>query len=141
VYEPGRGRFRDWLWTITSHRLGRFFAQKQQRDATIVSVEELPADPIAPADVEWTADFNARVLGAALERIRPHFEPANWRAFECVWLENKTAAATAEELGVPIETVYVAKSRVLKRLEEEVRLLAEDLPQTVPLKRTPGNQP
>jgi DNA-directed RNA polymerase specialized sigma24 family protein len=38
------------------------------------------------------------------------------------------AAETAEQLGVPIDAVYVAKSRVLKRLREEVTLLAEDLP-------------
>jgi RNA polymerase sigma factor (sigma-70 family) len=141
VYEPHRGRFRDWLWTITNHRLGRFLARKQQQNAAVVSVEELAVDPIAASDVEWTADFNARVLNAALERIRPHFEPATWRAFECAWLENRTAAATADELGVPIETVYVAKSRVLKRLAEEVRLLAEDLPQTVPLARARKNEP
>ncbi len=40
---------------------------------------------------------------------------------------------TAQELGVSIDGVYVAKSRVLKRLREEILLLAEDLPQCVPL--------
>jgi hypothetical protein len=39
----------------------------------------------------------------------------------------------AAELRIPIEVVYTAKSRVLKRLEEEVRILAEDLPQLMPL--------
>ena len=85
------------------------------------------------ADSGWNEDFNAEVLRVALNRIRHHFEPATWRAFERVWLENQRAAVVAAELRIPIEVVYTAKSRVLKRLEEEVRILAEDLPQLVPL--------
>jgi RNA polymerase sigma-70 factor (ECF subfamily) len=85
------------------------------------------------ADGEWAAEFNAHVLRTALERVRPHFAPTTWRAFELAWLEGRPAPAVATELGVPIETVYLAKSRVLKRLEDEVLLLADDLPQLVPL--------
>ena len=31
-------------------------------------------------------------------------------------------------MGIPVHSVYVNKSRVLKRLENEVRILAEDVP-------------
>jgi RNA polymerase sigma factor (sigma-70 family) len=129
-YQPQRGRFRDWLGTVTRRRLGRMFAN---RTNGAVSAEALAGLTAPQADSEWTAEFNGRVLRVALERIRPHFEPTTWRAFECVWQEHRSAVATADELSVPIETVYVSKSRVLKRLEEEVLLLAEDLPHCVPL--------
>ena len=66
------------------------------------------------------------MLRAALVRTRPHFEPTTWRAFELVWLENRPAAEVAREAGQPIDWVYVAKSRVLKRLWEEVQDLADD---------------
>jgi hypothetical protein len=39
----------------------------------------------------------------------------------------------ATELSLPIESVYLAKSRVLKRLRDELMILAEDLPHYVPL--------
>ena len=39
----------------------------------------------------------------------------------------------ARDLALPIEAVYLAKSRVLKRLRDELKILAEDLPQYVPL--------
>ena len=48
-------------------------------------------------------------------------------------MENRRAGEVAAELKLPIEGIYTAKSRVLKRLEEEVRILAEDVPQLVPL--------
>ncbi len=65
-------------------------------------------------------------IQAALARTRPHFEEQTWRAFELVWLEKRPAAQVAQELNLRIDKVYVAKSRVLDRLEQEVRELAED---------------
>jgi RNA polymerase sigma-70 factor (ECF subfamily) len=83
---------------------------------------------VSEADPVWSAEFNAQILRAALEKVRPLFGPATWSAFAGVWLENRTAAETASALGVSLEAVYVAKSKVLKRLEEEVLALAEDVP-------------
>jgi RNA polymerase sigma-70 factor (ECF subfamily) len=131
-YRPERGRFRDWLGTLARRRVSRFLRRKGREAAD--AAEDEPSDPDPyPADAGWTDEFNARILAAALERARPHFEPATWRAFECVWIENRRAGEVAVELNVPIEAIYTAKSRVLKRLEEEVRILAEDVPQLVPL--------
>ena len=44
-----------------------------------------------------------------------------------------SAGDAASALGIPIDLIYAAKSRVLKRLRDEVMHLAEDLPQCVPL--------
>jgi RNA polymerase sigma-70 factor (ECF subfamily) len=135
-YRPERGRFRDWLGTLTRRRLGRFFAQRGRGAvAGGGAAEQALADcPAAPAEDEWTAAFHAQVLRAALDRSRPHFAPATWQAFERTWLAGRSAVEAADELGLPIEAVYVARSRVLKRLEEEVRVLAEDVPHLVPLR-------
>lgn len=130
-YQPQRGRFRDWLGTVTRRRLGRFFERSGRATAGGDALAQCSA--AAPPDAEWTAEFNAHILRIALDRIRPHFEAATWRAFELAWIENRSALETADVLGLPIEKVYVAKSRILKRLEEEVLALAEDLPQFVPL--------
>jgi RNA polymerase sigma factor (sigma-70 family) len=131
-YQPDRGRFRDWLGTLVRRRISRFL-KKKDRSLTDATEDEASEGDPCPADAGWTDEFNARILAAALERARPHFEPVTWRAFECVWLENRRAGEVAAELKLPIETIYTAKSRVLKRLEEEVRILAEDVPQLVPL--------
>jgi DNA-directed RNA polymerase specialized sigma24 family protein len=66
------------------------------------------------------------VLQVALDRSRPSFEPTTWRAFECVWIENRSAAETADALSLSIDLVYYSKSRVLKRLKEEVHEIVED---------------
>jgi RNA polymerase sigma factor (sigma-70 family) len=124
-YSPERGRFRDWLLTITRQRVALFHESRARLPEQLLSSVELGQGTERP-DADWTADFNGQVLEVALDRARPHFEPMTWRAFERVWLENRSAAETARELAQQIEFVYYAKSRVLKRLKEEVHEIVED---------------
>lgn len=135
-YRPERGRFRGWLGTLAARGLGRFLAAKN-RERNAINGAALAGDDAAqaPVDTGWDDEFHIRILQVALEQVQPQVEPGTWRAFECVWLEGKSATQTARELGIAIENVYVAKSRVLRRLEEQVLYLGEDLPQLVPLGR------
>jgi RNA polymerase sigma-70 factor (ECF subfamily) len=80
---------------------------------------------------DWTDAFHAHVLSTALDQIRPHFEEPTWNAFDRVWLQEKSSADAAQELSMPLEAVYVAKSRVLKRLREKVLELAEEIPSSI----------
>lgn len=135
-YQPERGRFRDWLGTVTRSKVARF-RENQGRWVRVagggnsaLGIEEAVRDD---GEALWTAEFNSRVLEVALERIRPSFEETTWRAFEQTWIANLPAAEAARALGIPIDTVYVAKSRVLKRLRLEVIELAEDDPALVAL--------
>ena len=124
-YAPARGKFRAWLGTITANEVLTFQTKtSRQPDARLVG------DPVSPteSDPEWNAEFTEHILRVACDRIRGEFEPTTWGAFESVWLRNEVSADVAHRLGIAIHTVYVNKSRVLKRLEAEVILLAEDLP-------------
>jgi RNA polymerase sigma-70 factor (ECF subfamily) len=127
-YHPERGRFRDWLRTITRRRLARFQKVRARRPEQPWGAEALEQveDGDDRPDADWNDSFNAQVLRTALQRIQPCFEPMTWRAFQRVWLENRSAAETAGELSLRIDLVYLAKSRVLKRLEKEVHEIAED---------------
>jgi RNA polymerase sigma-70 factor (ECF subfamily) len=127
TYDPQRGRFRDWLGTVARRRLARFFGGR--REPAAGGGDGVLAEVAAPeADPDWTAEFHGRLLAIALERSRPHFEAPTWRAFELVWRDGRAPTDVADELGLPIEKVYVAKSRVLKALREVIIELAEDLP-------------
>ncbi len=127
-YQPERGRFRDWLGTLTRHRVQRFLKRQAGR---VAGTDNLPEggfeDLAAPEqDAGWTEEFQAHLLQTALAHIRPHFEEHTWQAFQGVWLEDRSATEVAQTLGQKLDWVYMAKSRVLKRLREEVQALAED---------------
>jgi RNA polymerase sigma-70 factor (ECF subfamily) len=125
-YQPARGRFRDWLLLIARRRLCRFFDRRARRGEEHGQADALDQAEDRTPDADWNDAFSARVLEVALQRIQPDFEPATWRAFERVWLENRPAPETAAELSMKIQLVYKAKSRVLKRLTEEVEEINED---------------
>jgi RNA polymerase sigma factor (sigma-70 family) len=134
-YRPEAGRFRDWMGTLARRKLIRFLDRKARGELEVLT----DLDPEHPAcaensqpDTDWDTVFAETIWQAALARAKERFEPATWQAFERVWIDGRGAAEAAAELGLTIEKVYVAKSRVLKRLEEEVRLLAEDAPLTTP---------
>jgi RNA polymerase sigma factor (sigma-70 family) len=128
-YRPELGRFRDWLGTLTRHEIQRFLKKRAHKtrgqgdQAAQGILDEVEA---REEDTAWAEAFHAHVLAAALARCRPHYTDQTWRAFELVWLEKRPAAQVAQELNCRIDKVYVAKSRVLDRLEQEVRELAED---------------
>jgi RNA polymerase sigma-70 factor (ECF subfamily) len=128
-YRPEVGRFRAWFGTIIRNEIYRFLKQEtaQVRGAGENEAGNVLDDVAARVeDTAWETEFNAHLLRTALARSRPHFEEVTWRAFERVWLENRPVLEVAAELGRTIDWVYMAKSRVLKHLWQEVQELADD---------------
>ena len=129
-YDPQRGRFRDWLGSVTRSKIIRL-ARENSRSGLAggATIEELLSHVEHPeSDTVWTEEFQVRVLEVAMSRARPAFEETTWNLFVGAWVDGKTPAQLATEFAVPVESTYVAKSRVLKRLHEEVVILGEDYP-------------
>lgn len=123
-YDPAAGRFRDWLGAVVRGKLSRHGRKRSPAPAG-----DVVADLAGPeAEASWVFEFNANLLAVALTRARVGFEPRTWRAFELTWVEDRPAPAVASELGLPVALVYVAKSRVLKRVREELLVLSDDVP-------------
>jgi RNA polymerase sigma-70 factor (ECF subfamily) len=54
-----------------------------------------------------------------MQRVQGDFAPATWQAFLRHVLDGVPAPRVAEELGLSLNSVLLAKSRVLKRLRQE----------------------
>lgn len=129
--DPVKGQFRGWLGLIVRRQIAQFL--RKAIKATSVAGGDPPDERLATVEGEagagsWEADFNSHLLETAMQRVKANFDQQNWRAFELTWLEDRPAPQVAEQLGLPLATVYVAKSRVLKRLRQEILILAEDIP-------------
>jgi RNA polymerase sigma-70 factor (ECF subfamily) len=130
-YRPEQGRFRDWLGIVTENKIRTFLTR--QAGAVQPRGETGQLDPLAHVaageqDTQWAEEFNRHILHLALTRIQPHFEEHVWRAFEGVWRDDQPPGQVAGALGQSIDWVYMVKARVLKRLQDEVQELAEDMP-------------
>jgi RNA polymerase sigma-70 factor (ECF subfamily) len=117
--------FGGWLRAITHNRVRDFFRQRhgqpEARGGTdaqqqLANLLELP-EPTGPTEsVETDSGF----LRRALELVRAEFENRTWDAFWWTTVDGRSPADVAEELGMSLQAVYKAKSRVVRRLRREL---------------------
>ena len=68
----------------------------------------------------WESDYRRHLVKRALELIRDQFQPATWQAFWKTVVEGQAGKKVAVDLGLSINAVYIAKSRVLTSLRREL---------------------
>jgi RNA polymerase sigma-70 factor (ECF subfamily) len=123
-YDSGKS-FRAWLRTITYNKW-RDLQRRRAADPVRKGSEALPELPAPDVpDPFWEEEYRQHLVGRALELMRQEFQPATWKAcWECV-VAGRPAAEVAAELGMSVEAVYTAKSRVLRRLRQELQGLLQ----------------
>jgi RNA polymerase sigma-70 factor (ECF subfamily) len=120
----GRGAFRAWLRAILANRGRDYFrARKYLPTATGDSdflrlLDELQS-PDSGLSRQWDREHDEHVIASLLRRVQGDFAPETCQAFLRHALEGEPAARVAEELGLSLNSVVLAKSRVLKRLRQE----------------------
>jgi RNA polymerase sigma-70 factor (ECF subfamily) len=112
-YQSG-GSFRAWLRTILLNRWRSWLRRPQPQALGPEQLDGLaaPADPEFPGEGEEHQQLIAR----ALTLVEREVDPAVWQAFRHYVLLGQKPAAVAAALGVTVNSVYLAKSRVLQRL-------------------------
>jgi RNA polymerase sigma factor (sigma-70 family) len=119
--DPQRGRFRQWLFTIALNELRKLaLAHKRQpRGSGGPSAQEQLEQQAASEDDEaiWNREHQARLFHWATEKARGHFRESTWQAFWRTAVEGQDVRDVAGVLGLSVGAVYVAKSRVLARIQ------------------------
>jgi RNA polymerase sigma-70 factor (ECF subfamily) len=121
--EQAGDTFRGWLRGITRNKL--LHHQERRRSQPIAQggtdanlrMQEQPTPPLDSPD---PPEEERELYRRALELLRDEFEPAHWQAFWRTAVDGLTATAVAAELGINPAAVRQAKSRVLRRLREEM---------------------
>jgi RNA polymerase sigma factor (sigma-70 family) len=129
-YDRRQGTFRGWLFTITRNKVFNFLTARRIRpqgagdSSTGRLLAEQPDGSNAAAEA-WETEYQRRVAAMAMERIKSDFAESTWQAFWLTAVEGLAAAEVARRVGMSAGAIYVAKSRVLARLKEEVDSLRE----------------
>jgi RNA polymerase sigma-70 factor (ECF subfamily) len=119
--------FRSWLKTLTQHAWSDFLASRQRTgqgsgDSQVMQLlQTAAAGPDLIAQLE--AEFDQELLEEAKRRVRLRVEARTWEAFRLLALEGLSGAEVARRLGMKVATVYMARSKVQKRLQEEIQRL------------------
>jgi RNA polymerase sigma-70 factor (ECF subfamily) len=128
-YDPGRGSFRGWLFTVVRNKLRDFLAARRRgcRGSGDPDVQErLEQQPGRDESAAWEREYRRQLFACAAEQVRRDFHPATWQAFWRTAVEGQSGQETARQLGLSVAAVYLAKRRVMARLREQIaRLQAE----------------
>lgn len=132
-YDPRKGTFRGWLYTVTRNKIYNFLSSQRNRPRASGDsdaherLDSAPAREEEGPDADWEKEYQRRLSARAMELVRDEFQPNTWAAFWQTAVDGKPAAEVGAALKMTPGAVYVAKSRVLARLREEVqRLMAEE---------------
>ena len=125
-YDPRRGSFRGWLFTVVRNLLRNFHASQKRRclasgDPGTQNV--LEAQPAREEDLAglWDQEYEKRLFVWAAEQVRGTFQESTWQAFWQTAVEGKTGPEVARGLGLSVAAVYLAKGRVMARLKQLIR--------------------
>jgi RNA polymerase sigma-70 factor (ECF subfamily) len=124
VYDRNKS-FRGWLRTILHNK----WRDKQRRLAAEPTLQTGSAlvNEASPVETEsfWEIEYRQQLVGRALELMQTEFQPTTWRACWEVVVSGRSASEVASELGISVDSVYAAKSRVLRRLRKELEGLLD----------------
>jgi RNA polymerase sigma-70 factor (ECF subfamily) len=123
-FEPQReGSFRAWVRGITVNVLRNHRRRKHRQPA--VGLEPFDAflnglaEPNSELAREWDLDHDRHIFQKLRTIVQPEFSPATWEAFQRFAVDGLPASRVAAELGLSVNAVTLAKSRILRRLREE----------------------
>ena len=120
--------FRGWLRGVTRIALlrhGRKAGRQVNAAGGTHALEHINALPDHVPDDDDPDSEKHALYRRALELVRGEFEDKSWKAFWATTVEGKSATEAAAALGLSSAAVRQAKSRVLRRLKEEVGELIE----------------
>ncbi len=119
--DSDRARFRTWLYRITHNEFCKQYAASQKHTASGDSnvLEQLSNLPSKSDDEHFVIQYRRSVFRWAANRVRRSVRPSTWEAFQRTTVDGVAPEDVADELGLSIGAVYVARSRVMARLRTE----------------------
>lgn len=122
-------KFRHWLRRVARNAIATAFS-RQPKDAGVGGSEMLALlaeQPATAADIErelLKESMREKYLRAA-SVVRSDVDSDTWRAFELTVVNGQPCDEVADLLGKSVGVVYAARSRIMRRLREQVQRLQE----------------
>ncbi|MCA9162294.1 MAG: sigma-70 family RNA polymerase sigma factor [Planctomycetales bacterium] len=116
--------FRGFLWTLTYNKMQDYWRAHYRRPRTQADVDvglvasESEQDS-RDSEIGGIAQQTRIVFSAIVRLVKGEFSETDWRVFWEYAVEGKPVGVVAESYGVSHNKVYLAKSRILRRIRAE----------------------
>lgn len=121
------GSFRAWFRQIVLNQLRYALRRAKitplvagQSEKLSLQIEQL-ADPASEVASNFDREHDKAVFRHAAELVKSEVKETTWQAFRKHAMNGENASTVAEELGISLNSVLLAKSRLTRRIREEVR--------------------
>jgi RNA polymerase sigma factor (sigma-70 family) len=122
--DPSKGRFRSWLARIAQNAIINALTRRRP-DApaggtTALELLEKQPEPDHRTLENLQHECRRSLFRWAAQRIRPEFHEATWDAFWLTTVDGMRVEEAGRALGKTVGTIYAARSRVMRRLKDEI---------------------
>lgn len=123
------GGFRSWLAQIARHKFADLL-NRQQRQAvgsgqTDVHLWLSQLPDRSAASSRWDLELRRELFQWAANVVRESSHERTWEAFQRTAVEGQPVVSVADQLGLSVAQVYVARSRVMSRIRRAVENWSE----------------
>jgi len=131
TYDPARGRFRGYLKRCTLNALRRRRGGVPSGGANPGAASPLPVDELDPAEeaeteAPWESAWEAQLFERAVREVASRVDAKTFEAFELYARRGVPADEVARELGIGVNSVHQAKTRVTKLVRELVDAMRDE---------------
>jgi len=132
-YDQDKGSFRGWLLNTTRWRVNDQFRKRKPDHYTPKSgdkeTEHPPLLDNFPDDFNWDEyweqAWQKNLMDVAIERVKQEVSPKNFQIFDLYVLKEWPISKISKSLGVSRGQIYLAKHRILKRIQKRIKKLKE----------------
>ncbi len=125
AHDPDRARFRTWLERVIRNAAINAL-QRAPRDRAAGGTEHgLLLQELASSDDEHLLEFEfqKQLFHQAAQSIEPEFEKDTWQLFWRTAVLDEPIDRVAADLNKQVGSVYAARSRIIRRLRQEIESL------------------
>lgn len=126
-----KGAFRGWLVRVARNQMLKLIerstmlkVESGSENAQTLLTRQL-TDDVARTDF-FNVEFRKQVFMYVVTKIQSSFTQKTWQAFWRTYIDEQPLQRVAEELEISVGAIYVARSRVMSKLQSEVQALVDD---------------
>jgi RNA polymerase sigma-70 factor (ECF subfamily) len=125
VDDASRGSFRAWLFRIAQNLSINFLSRARHArwgsgDSQVARLLEQAPQSGGDSASLYVQEYRRELFRCAAERVRDQVSLKQWLAFWQTSVEGRAIEEVATELQMTVGAIYIARSRIAKRIREKI---------------------